>query len=190
MSVIKAFFFDLDGTLVDTHKANVAAYSEAIFQVTSKEPSESLYEHIKNGTSSKDFLPSVVEGITEENLRDINDKKKELYLDHLHKSVLNDFLSNFLKQVFLHSVTVLVTTAKKDNALAVLRHHELEDYFTYMVFGDDVDNMKPHPDAYLLALEKTGLQIGEVLAFEDSEKGVEAANAAGINVVHIRTFES
>jgi len=190
MSLIKAFFFDLDGTLVDTHQANTSAYREAIKFVTSEDAGDSLHAYIKNGESSKDFLPKVVKGIGADSIKSINDKKKDLYPAQLHESRLNEFLSNFLKQMYSHSDTVLVTTAKKDNALAVLRHHGLEEYFTYMIFGDDVDNMKPKPDAYLLALKLTGLKTDEVIAFEDSGKGIEAANAAGINVVHIRSFES
>jgi len=189
MSVIKAFFFDLDGTLVDTHQANTSAYTEAIRLVMAKEPSDTLHSLIKSGESSRDFLPKVVAGIQAAEIDSVNKRKKTLYPARLHESLLNEFLSNFLKQMFSCSTTVLVTTAKRENALAVLRHHGLEQYFTHMIFGDDVGNMKPHPEAYLLALKKTGLRKDEVLAFEDSVKGIESASGAGINVVHVRTFE-
>ena len=48
--------------------------------------------------------------------------------------------------------------------------------------------MKPNPEAYLLALHKTGLAADEVIAFEDSLKGEAAAIGAGINVIRIRNF--
>jgi len=190
MSVVKAFLFDLDGTIVDTHRANFLAYEKSIKNITNTTVDDSLSELIRAGESSISFLPKVIPGISDDTMREINSEKQRIYPEHLHESVLNEFLSTFLSQMFQHYTTVLVTTAKKNNALSVLKHHKLEGYFTHMIFGDDVENMKPSPDAYLRALEITGLQKNEVLAFEDSEKGIEAANAAGINVIHVRTFES
>src|SRR5690606_1399442 len=48
---------------------------------------------------------------------------------------------------------------------------------------DDVAQVKPRPDVYLLALERLGLEAGEALAIEDSLNGATAATAAGLRVV-------
>ena len=85
-------------------------------------------------------------------------------------------------------VIVLVTTAKRANAQTVLRHHELEEYFDYVVTSDDVSASKPDPECYLLALQKCGIKPNEALAFEDSEPGILAAEAAGINVIRVGDF--
>lgn len=186
---IKGFFFDLDGTLVDTHEANYHAYREAIKDVRDVEPGEELKQRIVKGESSKQFLPGIIEDLSDEEVAQINDKKKEIYPNYLHHSTLNEYLSNFLSQLSEHYQTVLVTTAKRDNALAVIRHHGIEGLFSDMIFGEDVSQMKPAPDAYLLALEKTGLSADEVIVFEDSASGLKAAEAAGIKAIHIRSFE-
>ena len=57
------------------------------------------------------------------------------------------------------------------------------DYFTAITSGDEVKRGKPHPDIYLLAIEKLGVSAKECIAFEDSEFGARAAIAAGLNVV-------
>ena len=189
MALIKAFFFDLDGTLVDTHGANLHAYTAAIKTVVKSSPSDDLISYVKKGVNSKEFLPKVVPGISEADMYAVIEEKKRVYPEHLHHSQLNEFLKNFLTQMSVHHKAVLVTTAKKDNALAVLRYHGIESMFSYMVFGDDVENMKPHPDAYLKAMEIVGLNTDEILAFEDSENGMQAAMAAGLNFVHIKDFE-
>lgn len=188
MTHIKGFFFDLDGTLVNTHEANFLAYSDAIKSVTSLSPGAKLRDFIKKGESSNDFLPKVIPEITDDDKKEINKQKKLYYSRYLHASELNEYLSVFLKQMSEQYVTVLVTTAKQDNARAVLRAHDLERYFSFTIFGDDVTRMKPDPEAYEQALMRTGLLPGEALAFEDSQKGIDAATAAGISVVHIKDF--
>lgn len=55
--------------------------------------------------------------------------------------------------------------------------------FEAIVCGDEVDNRKPHPDAFTVALERLGLagpHRADVAVVEDSAEGVEAAAAAGL----------
>jgi len=188
MNTIKGFFFDLDGTLVDTHEANFLAYCRAIELVKGVVLGDELRNSIKSGDSSFTFLSKLLPGIPMDEITAINSKKREIYPQHLHRSKLNHYLSTFLQQMSEHYTTALVTTAKRENALAVLRQHNLEQYFSFMIFGDDVQVMKPDPQAYIAALKKAGLTAEEVLVFEDSQKGIEAATAAGIRTVHIRNF--
>ncbi len=185
---IKGFFFDLDGTLVNTHESNYRAYEQAIHEVTGKTVGDALKDEIKNGESSSVFLPRLLEGVSDDITRQIRDRKKHVYSQHLHVSELNDFLSTFLENMSPHHITALVTTAKRKNAEEVLDVHGLAGYFDFCIYGDEVTNMKPDPEAYLKALKKSGLRSDEVIAFEDSERGVEAALAAGIQTIKIRTF--
>lgn len=49
--------------------------------------------------------------------------------------------------------------------------------------GDDVENGKPHPDLYLLAAEKLGVDPAQCVVIEDSPTGAEGAVAAGMRVL-------
>ncbi len=51
--------------------------------------------------------------------------------------------------------------------------------FGFSISSDDVVHTKPHPDAYLLAAERAGVDIKSSLIFEDSLTGVSAAKASG-----------
>jgi beta-phosphoglucomutase-like phosphatase (HAD superfamily) len=53
----------------------------------------------------------------------------------------------------------------------------------FVLAGDIVKRKKPDPEIYLIALEKTKLRAGDCICIEDSRNGVEAAKAAGLNVL-------
>lgn len=61
------------------------------------------------------------------------------------------------------------------------------DYFSVITSGHEVENGKPHPDVYHLAMKRLGVgvdyAIEDCIAFEDSEPGARAAIAAGLKVV-------
>lgn len=184
---IKGFFFDLDGTLIDTKQANFTAYSEAIYSELGINITTEDYDKT-HGMSYKEFLPILIPDIKIGQIESISIRKKVLYKKQMHLTKANDFLVNFLKRMKNDNVIVLVTTAKKYSALHVLDEHNLNNLFDYMVFGEDVEHMKPDPEAYLKALKISNLKAEEVIAFEDSLVGIEAANMAGISTVHIRSF--
>jgi len=63
-------------------------------------------------------------------------------------------------------------------------------YFDFLVTGDTVTQGKPHPEAYLKAVEllrqqDPGLTLHECVALEDSGPGVAAAVASGVVTVAI-----
>ena len=55
-----------------------------------------------------------------------------------------------------------------------------------IVAADDVERGKPHPEGYLLALERLGLDAARTVALEDTEVGVDAAKDAGLRCLAVR----
>lgn len=56
--------------------------------------------------------------------------------------------------------------------------------------GDEVEHGKPAPDVYLLAAERLGVDPTTCVAVEDTQIGIEAANAAGMFVVAVQRTET
>ncbi|WP_372592716.1 HAD family hydrolase [Actinotalea sp.] len=85
----------------------------------------------------------------------------------------------------------LVTMSYRRFADAVLSHAP-EGTFAVVVTGDNVQQGKPHPEAYLRAAELLGVDAGDCVAIEDSPPGVAAALASGartLGVQHIVPVE-
>jgi beta-phosphoglucomutase-like phosphatase (HAD superfamily) len=55
-----------------------------------------------------------------------------------------------------------------------------EGTFSVVVTGDEVEHGKPHPEPYLLAAARLGLDPADCLAIEDSRPGTASALAAGV----------
>jgi HAD superfamily hydrolase (TIGR01509 family) len=81
----------------------------------------------------------------------------------------------------------VVSGAHRSEVEPVLAAAGLAAAVSIVVTSDDIENGKPDPEGYLLALERLdgGFRADEVTVFEDTEAGVTAAKAAGMRCVAI-----
>lgn len=77
----------------------------------------------------------------------------------------------------------LVTGSPRDKVERMHRDNGLLDYFEVIITDDDITRPKPHPEPYLKALERLGLEASRCLAVEDSRRGLASAHAAGISCI-------
>jgi HAD superfamily hydrolase (TIGR01509 family) len=75
----------------------------------------------------------------------------------------------------------LATSSPRVLALRCLG--DLASRFAALAFGDEVSHSKPAPDLFLLAAQRLGIPAADCLVLEDSEAGVRAARAAGMEVI-------
>jgi HAD superfamily hydrolase (TIGR01509 family) len=80
--------------------------------------------------------------------------------------------------------TALVTMSIRTLAQTVAGSIDFEA-FEHVVAGDEVEHSKPHPAAYLRALELLGVEARDCVAIEDSPPGVASATAAGIATIGV-----
>lgn len=81
----------------------------------------------------------------------------------------------------------IVSGALRQEILAWLDKADIRGYFQTIISIEDVNNGKPNPEGYLLALKQINqkspddhIQSFECLVIEDSLQGIKAAHAAGI----------
>jgi len=81
--------------------------------------------------------------------------------------------------------TAVATSSRKPHAHTHLGATGLLDLFDTIVTRDDVTNPKPHPEPFLTAARRLGVEPVHCLALEDSHSGVRAAHAAGMQTVMV-----
>ncbi len=80
----------------------------------------------------------------------------------------------------------LASSSTKADILKALSDTDLTHYFDVILSGQEFPESKPNPAIYNKAAELLGFAKEELLVIEDSEKGIAAAVAAGIEVWAIK----
>jgi sugar-phosphatase len=86
-------------------------------------------------------------------------------------------------------VWAIVTSGSRELAMARLRRAGLPIPRT-LVAADDVKQGKPTPEPYLVAAKRLGIAPSRCVVVEDAPAGIEAAHAAGMQVIAMTTTHS
>lgn len=189
MSKIKAFLFDLDGTIIDSEQFHFDRWNEFLqpYNITidfkdwlNNYAGIPLPQNAKNIISKykieTDYLTFVSE---REQLTNNGFKNIDI---HLMPHVL-DFIAYFYEK----GITLAVVTASpRPDVEAVFNRNGLAKYFKLFVTRTDVSKSKPDPESYLVCVEKLGITKEECLVFEDTLNGVKSGVAAGIKTFGVQ----
>jgi mannitol-1-/sugar-/sorbitol-6-phosphatase len=168
--VFEAVIFDLDGTLIDSTPAVLRSWATWAEEY-GLPPMDSVRHH---GVPSAAVVRAVIpEDLHEAAMRRIS----ELEIADLHDIV-----------VLPGAVEALSSIARAKNAIAtsctlplakarIAAAHLVPP--SVLVTADDVTHGKPHPEPFLKAARRLGVDPGRCLVIEDAPKGIEAAQAAG-----------
>ena len=183
MGRIKAIITDFDGTLVDTLMANYLAYREA-FESFDYQLSLDEYKQCY-GLRFDAFCDKM--NIKQDDRKPIKELKKKIYPAYFSHIRLNESLMRFIISSQKTGIkTCIASTATKENLYNVLKYFEIEDAFDIIITGENVSKGKPDPEVYLKALNLLECDNDEVIVFEDSEVGCEAAENAELNYIKVK----
>jgi len=186
---IKGIIFDCDGTLADTMPLHWKAWQSVTSRHGLHFPEERFYA--LGGVPSCDILKMLCD-----------EQGREL--DHLAiAKEKEDAYLPFLPQVQPVRVVVAVAEANHGRlpmAVAsggvkpiieeVLRHLKIRHYFDAIVTSEDVKNQKPAPDIFLEAARRMGVAPENCRAYEDTDLGLQAIRAAGMEPIDVRKLLS
>lgn len=183
--MIKALISDFDGTLVDTFKANFYAYQEA-FQSVGLQLTEERYKECF-GLRFDSFMQEM--SIVDKNISNqIKEYKKNVYPKYFSYLKPNISLINLLASFRnLGGKTAIASTARRENLMNAVKYLDILDCFDLIYAGVDVKKGKPSPEIYTKAMEALNVSPEEVLVFEDSVVGFEAAKASGAQFIPVTT---
>lgn len=188
---MKAFLFDLNGTMIDDMGYHIKAWHTLIHKyggnLTLEQTKEQCYG--KNG----ELLERVFPGrFTDEEKNKIGYAKEEQYQREFKPNLklihgLDQFLATAYEQ---HIKMAIGSAAITYNIDFVLDGLNIRHYFNSIVSADNVINSKPDPETYLKNASELEIAPEDCIVFEDAPKGVEAAQNAGMQAVVITSMHT
>jgi beta-phosphoglucomutase len=183
---IDALIFDMDGVLADTEPLHVKAWDTTL---TGIDTSTVVHERSKlAGMSSVEIAQELIRLFKlEVTWQELVARKREIY-----RAMIIDGCEPFpgLAEELARwkgRPLSLVTSSTRWEVDMLLGHFGFHGLFDPVVTSDDVPKAKPAPDSYLLAIQRLGLPAAHCVVIEDSTNGIQAAKAAGAQVVAVTT---
>lgn len=198
MQQLKAIFFDMDGTIIDTEKdGHRVAFNEAFARLgINAEWDVAKYHQLLQIAGGKERMKFYFQGegkeffptgkSIDEFVQQLHLLKTEIFVSLIEsgKLPLRPGIKRIMKEAREKGILIGICTTSNEKAVKSIVNSLLADIKIDLILaGDIVTNKKPDPEIYLLALQKTGLSGKEVLVVEDSENGLIAGKAAGIKVL-------
>ena len=187
----KAVLFDMDGVLYDSMRFHARAWYETAthHQLISTPELFYLYEgRTGESTINELYQKTFLRDATDEEKKSIYEEKAILFNQYNDGKAMQG-AAEVLKKVKASGLQTLVVTGSGQHSLINKLEHTYPGYFKRekMVTAFDVKLGKPHPEPYLMGLEKAGVKPYEALVVENAPMGIQAGVAAGIFTIAVNT---
>ena len=181
----RAAIFDMDGLLIDSERAISEAWIEGAKALGFKLEMRDFLGVV--GRAAQQSVPMLVEMLgSEEAMRATAAKARELLPQSAGGPVFPLKPGALMLLEALRHAGIPCAVASSSHVDEIhhrLGHVDVLKYFRAVAGGNEVEHGKPDPAIYMLAAERLGATPAECIAFEDSENGARAAQAAGVRVV-------
>lgn len=180
---IKACFFDMDGTIIDS----MWMWRDIDIEFLGRR-GIALPEDLQKRIEGMSFTETAFFFKKEFGLEESVDEIKSIWNDMaIHKyrySVpLKEGVQHFIKSLKECGIKMAIATSNSNELATVcLEALGIKDYFDALVTGCDVGAGKPAPDVYLKCAGICNVKPAECLVFEDIIVGIEAGHNAGMKV--------
>jgi beta-phosphoglucomutase-like phosphatase (HAD superfamily) len=181
----RGIIFDCDGTLADTMPLHWRAW-----QVISRRHGFALNEerfYSLGGVPSRDILKllSAEQGIALDPLAVAREKEAEYLPLIAQVEPINTVVG--AARAHYGRIPLAVASGGTRRVIAqVLEHLGIRHLFQAVVTTEDVVNQKPAPDIFLEAARRIGVPPQFCRAYEDTDLGMKAIRAAGMEAVDVR----
>jgi HAD superfamily hydrolase (TIGR01509 family) len=185
---IRAILFDLDGTLVDSNDMHVLAWEGAFEDVGQHFGRQTIHDQIGKGADM--LIPSLMPTATAELQKKLGDAQGQIFkarfLDHVKPFPgAHEIIAHARNRGQLVALASSAAQAELEHYLDLLDAGAL---VTATTSSADVENTKPAPDIFSVALAKLpGVDADQAIVVGDTPYDVEAARKVGIVTVALRS---
>ncbi len=180
-----ALIFDCDGVLVDSEVLAQQVELTALADIGLNYAPEEFTRRF-TGTSAEDMNAVIAAEYQARFARPIAAKFFEQLAEAIHHAYLHH-LEPIAGAVELANtwpkLKAVASSSSADLVSLKLSKVGLADLFYPHVYTADHARAKPHPDLFLMAARKLGVDPGQCVVVEDSVNGVVAAKRAGAQVI-------
>jgi HAD superfamily hydrolase (TIGR01509 family) len=175
----------MDGLLIDSERAISAAWIEGAKALGFKLEMADFMRVI--GTASQQSTAILIEIMGSEEAMRATAAKAHALLPQAGGAPVFPLKSGVVPLLEALQAAGIPCGVASSSAVEEIRHRlghvDVLKYFRGITGGDEVTHGKPDPALYLLAAARLGVAPEDCIAFEDSENGARAAQAAGVRVV-------
>jgi HAD superfamily hydrolase (TIGR01509 family) len=189
---MKAVLFDLDGVLVNMPRGHYEALNKALGLFGAHIEEDEHYTHFNGLPTRKKIEELEKQDRLPEGLKEFINSIKQRYTKEAIPAYCPPEYSKIIMLEQLKRNGYLLaccSNSVKETLHLMLKSAHLLDYFDLVIGNDEVTNAKPHPEMYLLAMERLGVTPDETIIVEDSPHGIAAAKATGATVYEVRNTE-
>jgi HAD superfamily hydrolase (TIGR01509 family) len=183
--MIKAIFFDNDGVLVDTEKYFYKSTKQIMAKIGIN-LSEEEFINLTLIDNRGAWKYAREKNISEEGINELRNERDLIYSQYLlQKNLIMPGVDKALKRLHEKYKLGIVTSSKRGHFDIIHKFTNILHYFDFVLTIEDYARSKPAPDPYLKAVEMSGCLKEECIVVEDSERGLIAANEAGLKCIII-----
>ena len=188
---IRAILFDMDGVLFDSMKNHAEAWVRAMKENNLIMSREDVYMNEgRTGEGTIDIFAREQWGreATDEEKEYIYKVKSDIFNTLPHVEPIEGALE-LLQAVKGMGIERVIVTGSGQKSLLERLENNFPGIFKaeLMVTAFDVKHGKPHPEPYLMGLEKAGITAGQAMVVENAPLGVQSAKGAGIYTIAVNT---
>lgn len=188
---LKAILFDMDGVLFDSMPYHADAWHKTMKAYGFHLTCEEAYLHEGRtgaGTINLVCQRQLGREATLEEIENIYRDKSAEFNKH-PEAIRMPGAWELLQKVKAEGLIPMVVTGSGQLSLLNRLEQNFPGMFhrELMVTAFDVQHGKPHPEPYLMALEKGGFAPDEAIVIENAPLGVQAGVAAGIFTIAVNT---
>ena len=195
--MLKAVIFDFDGVITDSEILHLRSFNRVLAQQYGVEITTKSYYKDYLGLTDFECFKLVTDerqlALDDQQIANLMKQKTQIFeqLAETEGKIIEG-VHDFLKMLEQNKIPMAICSgAVQVEIELILEQARLRHFFAVIVSADQIKKGKPHPEGFLLTLQKLNherhdpILAEQCIVIEDSHWGLKAAKAAGMHTLAV-----